>query len=172
MYNEIMSTRIKKLRETTGLSQSTFAKEYGIPVRSLQEWEQGRKNPPDYVLRLLEDAVENKHLLKYYIMFATIPVLKLVYQGGKLIDSTKLTEKEMLLPIRGTINEYKVYQFMKSRCYEDGRVDLPKILAAANLENNDPWAWVEKTHGAVYEDSWWVKQECEDVTWEQVKVRL
>lgn len=48
---------IKELRERTGLSQSKFANKYGIPVRTLQGWEAG-KRVPDYVIRLLARCVE------------------------------------------------------------------------------------------------------------------
>ena len=45
---------VKKFRASTGLSQSKFAEYFGIPVRTLQEWEQGRRNPPEYLLELLK----------------------------------------------------------------------------------------------------------------------
>lgn len=35
----------KKLREKLGLTQEQFAANYGIPVGTLRDWEQGRKNP-------------------------------------------------------------------------------------------------------------------------------
>lgn len=45
---------IKEFRKQTGLSQSKFADYFGLPVRTLQEWEQGRQNPPSYLLDLLK----------------------------------------------------------------------------------------------------------------------
>lgn len=45
---------MKKFRNKTKMSQSQFAEYFGIPVRSLQEWEQGRKKPPSYLLNLLK----------------------------------------------------------------------------------------------------------------------
>lgn len=45
---------IKELRKLTGMSQSKFAAYFGVPVRSVQEWEQGRKSPPDYVIAMME----------------------------------------------------------------------------------------------------------------------
>lgn len=52
---------IKEIRALTGLSQSKFAKEYDIPVRTLQGWEAGKK-VPSYVLALLERAVREDTL--------------------------------------------------------------------------------------------------------------
>lgn len=45
---------IQELREKTGLSQSKFAEYFGLPLRTVQEWEQGRRKPPDYIPKLLE----------------------------------------------------------------------------------------------------------------------
>ena len=36
---------VKKLRERTGLTQEEFAATYRIPVGTLRDWEQHRKNP-------------------------------------------------------------------------------------------------------------------------------
>lgn len=45
---------IKEFRKSTGLSQSEFAEYYEIPVRTIQEWEQGRRKPPAYIPKLLK----------------------------------------------------------------------------------------------------------------------
>ena len=48
-----ISDKIKELRKQTGLSQSKFAAKFGIPVRSLQQWEQGISAPPEYLFRMM-----------------------------------------------------------------------------------------------------------------------
>ena len=45
------------IRNRTGLSQAKFAKQYGIPLRTVENGESGVREPPEYVLRLLERAV-------------------------------------------------------------------------------------------------------------------
>lgn len=44
---------IKKLRKEAGMTQKAFSEFFGIPVRTLQDWEAGVRTPPDYVVRLL-----------------------------------------------------------------------------------------------------------------------
>ena len=48
---------IVEMRAACGLSQSQFAKRFGVPVRTLQQWEQGRSKPPSYVLGMMEELL-------------------------------------------------------------------------------------------------------------------
>ncbi len=36
---------VRRIRKKIGLSQQDFSNQYGFPVRTLQEWEQGRTMP-------------------------------------------------------------------------------------------------------------------------------
>lgn len=45
---------IKQLREQTGLSQQKFGNFLGIPKRTIEDWEQGLRTPPAYVVELIE----------------------------------------------------------------------------------------------------------------------
>ncbi len=44
---------IKELRESTGMSRKEFSEHTGIPVRTLEGWEAGRRTPPEYIPRLI-----------------------------------------------------------------------------------------------------------------------
>ena len=66
---------------------------------------------------------------------------------------------------------YYIYDFLESRCFENGRPDLPKILAAHGLTENNPYEWCRKTHGVMYNDFWWIKFPVETIKWDDVKVR-
>jgi transcriptional regulator with XRE-family HTH domain len=50
-------TRIETIRKRTGLNRTKFAERYGIPLRTMEEWEAGRRIPPAYVDVLLDRAV-------------------------------------------------------------------------------------------------------------------
>lgn len=50
--------KIKEIRNASGLTQEAFARKYNIPKRTLEGWEAGKRNPPSYVLNLLERVVE------------------------------------------------------------------------------------------------------------------
>lgn len=54
---------IKEMREKTYLSQAKFAKLLDIPVANIARWEQGKSDPPDYVLKFIEFFLQSKRLL-------------------------------------------------------------------------------------------------------------
>lgn len=43
---------VKQLRSEAGMTQKQFADYFGIPYRTLQDWERGVRHMPDYLLRL------------------------------------------------------------------------------------------------------------------------
>ena len=52
-------TDVAKTREKTGLSQARFAELLGVSVRTLQDWEQGRRAPSRAARTLLMIAAKN-----------------------------------------------------------------------------------------------------------------
>lgn len=48
---------IREMRTALGETQGEFAARYHIPFRTIQNWEAGLRNPPDYILDLLESRV-------------------------------------------------------------------------------------------------------------------
>src|SRR6476646_9640864 len=54
---------VAHVRESTGLSQARFAQLLGVSVRTLQEWEQGRRAPSGAARTLLLIAQKNPRAL-------------------------------------------------------------------------------------------------------------
>jgi len=64
----IKNTDIKRIRKELNLTQSKFGERFGIPMRTIQEWESGRRTPPDYVLNLITENIELQKLLTKKIL--------------------------------------------------------------------------------------------------------
>jgi putative transcriptional regulator len=54
---------VSEVRENTGLSQVRFAQLLGVSVRTLQDWEQGRRAPSGAARTLLMVAAKNPRAL-------------------------------------------------------------------------------------------------------------
>lgn len=48
---------IKEMRDLLNVSRAEFSRRYGIPSRTLDDWEKGKRTPPPYVITLLERVV-------------------------------------------------------------------------------------------------------------------
>ncbi len=55
---------VARIRYRTGLSQTEFAALLGVSVRTLQDWEQGRRKPRGAARTLLRIAERHPELLK------------------------------------------------------------------------------------------------------------
>lgn len=58
------TTRIKALRESTGMNRKEFCEYFQIPYRTVTEWERDNRHAPEYVLRLLEYYIRMEKLVK------------------------------------------------------------------------------------------------------------
>ncbi len=58
-HGRINVPSVAAIREGTGLSQRKFARLLGVSVRTLQEWEQGRRSPSGAARTLLRIAAKN-----------------------------------------------------------------------------------------------------------------
>lgn len=47
----------ERIRKILGVSRAEFGRRYNIPIRTLEAWDAGLREPPQYVLDLLERVV-------------------------------------------------------------------------------------------------------------------
>jgi putative transcriptional regulator len=59
-----IAKKITELRELVGENRTEFSLHTGIPVRTLEDWESGRRTPPSYIPRLLEYQLKYEELIK------------------------------------------------------------------------------------------------------------
>lgn len=52
---------IKKIRLSTGMTQKEFAEYFSIPQKTIENWEQGARKAPDYVIELIKYKLEKEN---------------------------------------------------------------------------------------------------------------
>ena len=55
---------IKELRQQTEMNRREFSQYTKIPVRTLEDWEAGKRTPPEYVPRLLSYQLKYDALVR------------------------------------------------------------------------------------------------------------
>ncbi len=87
---------IKDIRENTGMSRKGFSEHTGIPVRTLEDWEAGRRTPPEYIPRLLayqikfesiynEKATKNVSVIKDADGNKIVVINDIIFKGRRSI---------------------------------------------------------------------------------------
>lgn len=56
--------RLVEIRKETGMNRREFAEYFEIPYRTLQDWELGNRQMPEYLLRLIAYKVKMESLQK------------------------------------------------------------------------------------------------------------
>ncbi len=56
--------RIRELREHVNMSRKAFSEHIGIPLRTLEDWEAGRRTPPEYIPRLISYQLKYEELFQ------------------------------------------------------------------------------------------------------------
>ena len=64
MNNMDIKDQLIEIRKETGMNRKEFAEYFGIPYRTIQDWELGNRQMPEYLLRLIAYKVKMESLQK------------------------------------------------------------------------------------------------------------
>ena len=64
---------LRELRTRTKLNRREFAEYFGIPLRTVEDWEYGKRKIPDYLLRLIEYKLRMENLIWNAFLLADKP---------------------------------------------------------------------------------------------------
>ena len=57
---------VKRLRSFLGMSQIEFSIYVGVPARTIEDWESGKRNIKDYVLEAIKSKVKYDQIYQYF----------------------------------------------------------------------------------------------------------
>ena len=64
MAERSLQDEMIELRKSTGMNRREFCDYFGIPYRTVTEWELGNRKMPDYVLRMMEYRVRMEKMVR------------------------------------------------------------------------------------------------------------
>lgn len=104
---------IKEIRALTGLSQVKFCEKYHIPLNTFARWEQGKREPPDYLVELLEFKVREdlgmygEFTLRNFL-FALSHDIECEIVTNKYTEKAKTILKEEYIALDDIVKEWNV----------------------------------------------------------------
>lgn len=54
--------KIADVRKQLNMTQTEFGELFGIPLRTIQSWENGERKAPDYVFNMMEEILKSRGL--------------------------------------------------------------------------------------------------------------
>lgn len=54
----------KELRKLSGMTQRKYAEYFGIPRRTIEDWESGKRSCTDYLMRLMEYKLRKENIIE------------------------------------------------------------------------------------------------------------
>jgi len=58
-----VSKEVRQLRDSMAMNRREFCDYYGIPYRTMVDWEAGKRKMPEYLLRLMEYKAKMEHII-------------------------------------------------------------------------------------------------------------
>lgn len=115
-----LSERVKSARSSSGLSQSAFSSYFHIPLETLSQWERGRREPPLYVVEMLERLVLQDFDGSYVISAYSPPFRRWVFRR-LVADLAGVLESEDA--INRAYSDFMAVPFFRGDCWLDFALD-------------------------------------------------
>lgn len=55
---------IKEICQKYGLNQTQLAKRFGIPLRTVQNWHEGKREPAPYLIPMMDEILSSERITK------------------------------------------------------------------------------------------------------------
>lgn len=121
---------IKEIRTKANMTQKEFAKYFGISQRTIENWDSGRRTPPEYVVELIKYKAEKERL----------GMLKLVLKDeGREEILTEGTLGELVEYLK---DNYKIFDFIWEGIAEERRINI--TTPYEDLEGEEKELFIDK----------------------------
>ncbi len=61
---DVQMKKLREIRDEAGMNRRQFSEYMEIPLRTMEEWESGRRKMPAYLLRLIEYKVRMEKIME------------------------------------------------------------------------------------------------------------
>lgn len=174
IQDKLSSADIKLMRQKLKLKQKDLAAFLNVSVKTIERWEQNDieiNGPVATVLKILNEEPEWVETLE--IPEKKDPLRLFYYYKESLCTIIDVNEPARKIKIKNFVKNpifcafgvnsspsFKDYEeFLESRCFPRTRDKMKLILRDLELPFYDPFLIIQKTHGKMAEDDFWIKME-------------
>lgn len=174
IQDKLSSADIKLMRQKLKLKQKDLAALLNVSVKTIERWEQSNteiSGPVVTLLKLLNEEPEWVKALE--IPEKEYPLRLFYYYKESLCTIIDVNEPMQKIKIKNfsknpifcafgviTSPSFKDYEeFLESRCFPRTRDKMKLILRDLDLPFYDSFLIIQKTHGKMAEDDFWIKME-------------
>ena len=140
--------QLKKLRNEIVLNRREFSEYLGIPLRTMEEWESGRRKMPEYLLRLITykiemDVIKNQRTLMQQNSATTNRNVNIIkdLEGNKIVIINDIAFKG-----KRAINWTDVEEYLRQYVGEFYEIAESEDIVYIGADLPDEYAHSEYTH--------------------------
>lgn len=100
---------LKFLRSRSGLSQTEFAQKFYIPAQTYSQWEAGRRNPPEYVIEMINHILEEEELRKFPTGNSEMYLVKIYRILMELNCPVRFWDSDRIVMVKDTLGQDRYY---------------------------------------------------------------
>lgn len=124
--------------------------------------------------KALKKEIDKKPMLEDYsfeVYWKDELTAKVRVKGKDVYVSSYSNQPGKRLFPAGKLSRFQLSEILKTRCWDEGRPDIKKLLRVRGIEEYNPLAIVRKTHGVSWNDFIWIRFPGEKLTAKDVLVR-
>ena len=124
--------------------------------------------------KALKKEIDKKPMLEDYsfeVYWKDELTAKVRVKGKDVYVSSYSNQPGKRLFPAGKLSRFQLSEILETRCWDEGRPDIKKLLRVRGIEEYNPLAIVRKTHGVSWNDFIWIRFPGEKLTAKDVLVR-
>lgn len=115
------------------------------------------------------ENMENR--MDFSVMWENEKTADVHVDGSKVIIKRYVLHPAKQIFCKDEMTRYELGQIMRTRCWDEHRDGLKRLLKAIGLSEYNPYEICRKTHGVMFQDKIWFCYKGEQLSYEDVAIK-
>lgn len=118
---------------------------------------------------LISSEEDNNIMKNFTLMWKDEVISDVSFSGGEAVIERHSTDPAKQIFYKDRLLLLEFGDIIKSRCWEENRADIARLLSAIGVAEYNPYEIVQKTHGLMSQDPIWFRFDGEKLTYKEVR---